>query len=88
MVRLRKHLQQGIFETEVYCDLFYKIRKINGISNFATISQHYYQYIRCNPYIMRQTACFVMSPSMVDDYAAFLNYAMAVKDFDTTMASS
>ena len=27
-----------------------------------------------NPYIMRQTACLVLNPIMVDDYVPFFNY--------------
>ena len=72
---MRKLLQQGISEPEFYGDLVYRIRKHVGKSNFSEPFRkliNRYKRIGYNPYIMRQTACLVMNPIMVDDYASLL----------------
>ena len=85
-VSLRKLLQQGISETEFYGDLVYKFRKIVGKSNFSEqfrkiISR--YKRIGYNSYIMRQTACLVMNPIMVDNYASLFNCTTVVRASDS-----
>ena len=72
-VSLRKLLQQGISEPEFYGDLVYRIRKIVGKSNFSEQCRkliNRYKRIGYNPYSMRQTACLVMNPIIIDDYAS------------------
>ena len=66
-VSLRKLLQQGISELEVY-----RIRKTVGKSNFSEQFKkliNRYKRIGYNLYIMRQTACLVINPTSVDSYA-------------------
>ena len=63
---------EGISEPEFYGDLVYRIRKTVGKSNFSEQFRkliNRYKRIGYNLYIMRQTACLVMNPIMVDDYA-------------------
>ena len=38
--------------------------------------------------IMRQTACLVVNPIIVDSYASLFNYTMAVRASDSMTASS
>ena len=63
-VSLRKLLQQGISEPEFYGDLVYKIRKIVGKFIFSEQFRkliNRYKRIGYNPYVMRQTACLVLT---------------------------
>ena len=90
-VGLRKLLQQGILEPEFYGDLVYRIRKIVGKSNFSEQFRkliNRYKRIGYNPYIMRQTACLVINPIMVDDYASLFNCTAVVRASDSMSASS
>ena len=41
-----------------------------------------------NPYIMRQTACLLVNPIMVDSFALLLNCTAAVRTSDSMTASS
>ena len=75
-VSLRKLLQQGISEPEFYGDLVYRIRKIMGKSNLSEQFRkliNRYKRIGYNTYIMRQTACLVINPIMVDDHASLFS---------------
>ena len=81
-VSLKTLLQQGISELEFYGDLVYRFRKIVGRSNF---SEQFRKLI--NPYKnvgysldnMRQTACLVGNPIVVDGYASLFNCTTAVR---------
>ena len=60
-VSLKKLLQQGISEPELYGDLVYRIvGKSNFSEQFRKLTNRY-KRIGYNPYIMRQTACLVMN---------------------------
>ena len=90
-VSLRKLLQQGISEPEFYSYLVYRIRKIVGKCNFSEQFRkliNRYKRIGYKPYIMRQTACLVMNPIMVDDYASLFNYTAVVQASDSMTATS
>ena len=86
-VSLKTLLQLGISETEFYGGLVYRFRKIVGKSNF---SEQFRKLInRCKRIgysldIMRQTACLVVNPIIVDGYASLFNCTTAVRasDFD------
>ena len=89
--RLGKLLQQGISESEFYGDLVYRIRKIVGKSNFSKQFKKFinrYKKIRYNPYVMRQTACLVISPTSVDSYASLFNCTTAGWASDSMTAST
>ena len=92
-VSLKKLLQQGISEPEFYGDSVYKIRKIVRKSNFSEQLRkliNHYQRMGYNPYIMRQTACLVVSPIKVDTYSYVLvfNCTALVRASDSMAASS
>ena len=75
-------LQQGISEPEFYRDFMYRFRKIVGKSNF---SEQFRKLINCfkrigySLDIMRQTACLVVNPIIIDGYASLFNCMTAVQ---------
>ena len=90
-VTLKILLQQGISEPEFYGDLVYRFRKNVGKSNFSEqfgklINR--YKRIGYSLDIMRQTACLVVNPSIVDGYDSFFNCTMVVRASDSMAASS
>ena len=90
-VSLQTLLQQGISEPEFYGDLVYRFRKIVGKSN---ISEQFrklinrYKRIGYSLDIMRQTACLVVNPIIVDGYASLFNCTTAVRASDSMTAST
>ena len=90
-VSLKTLLQQGISEPEFYGDLVYRFRKIVGKSNFSEQFRkliNRYKRIGYSLYIMRQTACLVVKPIIVDGYASLFNCTTAVRASDSMTASS
>ena len=74
-VSLKKLMQQGISNPEFYGNLVYKFKKIIGNPNFSDLFRRIVKRFRRTGYnldIMRQTACLVFNPIMVDDYASTL----------------
>ena len=75
-VSLKTLLQQGISEPELYGDLLYRFRKIVGKSNFSEQFRKLikrYKRIGSSLDIIRQTACLVVNPVIVDGYALLFN---------------
>ena len=73
-VSLKTLLQQGISEPEFYGDLVYRLKRIVGKSNFSEQIRkliNRYKRIGYSLDIMRQTACVVVNPFVVDGYASF-----------------
>ena len=90
-VSLKTLLQQGISEPEFYGDLVYRFRKIVGKSNFSEQFSkliNRYKRIGYSLDIMRQTACLVVNPIIVDGYASLFNCTTAVRASDSMTASS
>ena len=90
-VSLKTLLQQGISEPEFYCDLVYRFRKIVGKSNFSEQFRkliNRYKRIGYSLDIMRQTACLVVKPIIVDSYSSLFNCTTAVQASDSMTASS
>ena len=90
-VSLKTLLQQGISEPEFYGDLMYRFRKIVGKSNFSEQFRkliNRYKRIGYSLDIMRQTACLVVNPIIVDGYVSLFNCTTAVQASDSMMASS
>ena len=90
-VRLKTLLQQGISEPEFYGDLVYRFRKIVGKSNFSELFRkliNRYKRIGYSLDIMRQTACLVINPIIVDGYALLFNCTTAVRASDSLTVSS
>ena len=80
-VGLKSLLQQGLSEPEFYGDLVYKFRKIyacNDFSNqFGKIILRY-KKIGYNINVIRQTACMVVNPITVNNFASLFNCTPAV----------
>ena len=90
-VSLKTLLQQGISEPEFYGDLVYRFRRIVGKSNFSEQFRkliNRYKRIGYSLDIMRQTACLVVNPIIVDGYASLFNCTTAVRASDSMTASS
>ena len=90
-VSLKTLLQQGISEPEFYGDLVYRFRKIVGKSNFSEQFRkliNRYKRIDYGLDIMRQTACLVVNPIIVDGFASLFNCKTAVRASDPMTASS
>ena len=90
-VSLKTLLQQGISEPEFYGDLVYRFIKIVGKSNFSEQFRkliNRYKRIGYSLDIMRQTACLVVNPIIVDGYASLFNCTTAVRASDSMTASS
>ena len=78
-VGLKSLLHQGLSETEFYGDLVYTFKKIMimGRTDFSDqlrqkIVRH--KRIGYNLNVMRQSACLVINPITVDNFAALLDY--------------
>ena len=90
-VSLKTLLQQGISEPEFYGDLVYRCRKNVGKSKFSEQFRkliNRYKRIGYSLDIMRQTACLVVNPIIVDGYASLFNCRTAVRASDSMTASS
>ena len=90
-VSLKTFLQQGISELEFYGDLVYRLRKIVGKSNFSEQFRkliNRYETIGYSLDIMRQTACLVVNPVIVDGNASLFNCTATVRASDSMTASS
>ena len=87
-VSLKTLLQQGISEPEFYGDLVYRFRKIVGKSEQFRKLIYRYKRIGYSLDIMRQTACLVVNPIIVDGYASLFNCTTAVRASDSMTASS
>ena len=91
IMRLVSLFIQGISEPEFYGDLVYRFRKIVGKSNFSEQFRkliNLYKRIGYSVDIMRQTACLVVNPIIVDGCASLFNCTTAVRASDSMMASS
>ena len=89
IVSLKILLQQCISGPEFYGDLVYRFRKIVGKSNlqFRKLTNRY----KKNGYsldIMRQTACLVVNPIIVDGFTSLFNCTTAVRASDSMTTSS
>ena len=88
-VGLKTLLSEGLSEPEFYGDLVYKLKKLKGINDFSlqfgTIISRY-RRIGYNLNVMRQSACLVFNPIMVDNYAAFFNCTPVGRASDSMMA--
>ena len=90
-VSLKTLLQQGISEPEFCGDLMYRFRKIVGKSNFSEQFRkliNRYKRIGYSLDIVRQTACLIVNPIIVDGYASLFNCTTAVRASDSMKASS
>ena len=72
-VGLKSLLRQGLSEPEFYGDLVYKFKKIIGFNNlsahFIKIISDYKKKIGYTIYVLQQTACLVVNPITVGNFA-------------------
>ena len=90
-IGLKTLLREGLSEPEFYDDLVYKFKKLIGWNfsfQFRKKSYHVMDVprIRYNLNVMRQSACLVFNPIMVDNYAAFFNCTPVGRASDYMMA--
>ena len=88
-VGLKTLLSEGLSEPEFYGDLVYKFKKLKGINDFSFQFRKIitrYRRIGYNLNVMRQSACLVFNPIMVDNYAAFFNCTPVGRASDSMMA--
>ena len=88
-VGLKTLLSEGLSEPEFYGDLVYKFKKVIGINDFSFQFRKIitrYRRIGYNLNVMRQSACLVFNPIMVDIYAAFFNCTPVGRASDSMMA--
>ena len=75
-IGLKSLLRQGLSEPEFYGDLVYKLKKIVGSNNFSAqcikIITHY-KKIGYNINVLQQTACLVVNPITVGNFAFLFN---------------
>ena len=74
-VGLKPLLNQGLSELEFYGDLVYKLKKNEGRADFSVQFRKIivrYKRIGYNIIIMRQSACLVFNPIMVNNFASLL----------------
>ena len=88
-VGLKSLLHEGLSEPEFYADLVYKFKKIRGMTYFSDQFRKNimrYKRIGYNLNVMRQSACFVINPITVDDYATLFNCAPVDRASNSMMA--
>ena len=89
MQSLKTLLHQGLSEPEFYDDLVYKFKTIVGRADF---SDQFIKNIICyrrigyNKNIMRQSACLVLNPTMVNNFAPLFNCTPVGRASDSVMA--
>ena len=75
-VGLKSLLQQGLSEPEFYRDFVYRFRKIYACNDFSTQFRKIilrYKKIGYNINVIRQTACMVVNPITVNNFASLFN---------------
>ena len=83
-------MQQGICNPEFYGDLVYKFMKIIGDTDFSNLFKRIVNRFKRAGYsldFMRQTACLVFNPNIVEGYAALFSCTAVVQALDSMTAS-
>ena len=87
-VGLKSLLRQGLSEPDFYGDLVYKLKKIVGSNNFSAqfikIISHY-KKIGYNINVLQQTACLVVNPFTVGNFAFLFNCTPVGRTSDSMM---
>ena len=85
---LKSLLRQGLSELDFYGDLVYKLKKIVGSNNFSMqfikIISHY-KKIGYNINVLRHTACLVINPITVGNFAFLFNCTPLGRTSDSMM---
>ena len=82
-------MQPGISNPEFYGELVYRFKKIIGNPNFSDLFNRIVNRFWRAGYIldMRQTACLVFNPIMVEGYAALFSCTAVVQGSGSLTAS-
>ena len=87
-VGLKSLLRQGLSEPDFYGDLVYKLKKTVGSNNFSAqfikIISHY-KKIGYNINVLQQTACLVVNPITVGNFAFLFNCTPVGRTSDSMM---
>ena len=87
-VGLKSLLRQGLSEPDFYGDLVYKLKKIVDSNNFSAqfikIISHY-KKIGYNINVLQQTACLVVNPITVGNFAFLFNCTPVGRTSDSMM---
>ena len=87
-VGLKCLLRKGLSEPDFYGDLVYKLKKIVGSNNFSAqfikIISHY-KKIGYNINVLQQTACLVVNPITVGNFAFLFNCTPVGRTSDSMM---
>ena len=87
-VELKSLLRQGLWEPDFYVDLVYKLKKIVGSNIFSVqfikIFSHY-KKIGYNINVLQQTACSVVNPITVGNFAFLFNCTPVGQTSDSKM---
>ena len=87
-VGLKSLMRQGLSEPDFYGDLLYKLKKIVGSNNFSAqfikIISHY-KKIGYNIHVLQQTACLVINPITVGNFAFLFNCKPVGRTSDSMM---
>ena len=87
-VGLGSLLRRGLSEPDFYGDLVYKLKKIVGSNNFSAqfikIISHY-KKIGYNINVLQQTACLVVNPITVGNFAFLFNCTPVGRTSDSMM---
>ena len=87
-VGLKSLLRKGLSEPDFYGDLVYKLKKIVGSNNFSAqfikIISHY-KKIGYNINVLQQTACLVVNPITVGNFAFLFNCTPVGRTSDSMM---
>ena len=79
-------MRQGLSEPDFYGDLVYKLKKIDGSNIFSVqfikIIPHY-KKIGYNINVLQQTACLVVNPIKVGNFAFLFNCTPAGRTSDS-----
>ena len=90
-VGLKSLLRQGLSEPDFYGDLVYKLKKIVGSNNFSAqfikIISHY-KKIGYNINVLQQTACLVVNPITVGNFAFHFNCTPVGRTSDSMMVQT
>ena len=90
-VGLKSLLRQGLSEPDFYGDLVYKLKKFVGSNNFSAqfikMISHY-KKIGYNINVLQQTACLIVNPITVGNFAFLFNGTPVGRTSDSMMVST
>ena len=87
-IRLKSFLRQGLLEPEFYGDLVYKLKRTVGPNNFSAwfIKMiFHYKKIGYNINLLQQTACLVVNPITIANFAFLFKCTQVGRTSDSMM---